>query len=102
MLITLLALIALDRTAGALQIKRVETDSGAVLILRGDVSNFEVDYRELLQEFGDQENDVARNLLHGYRGGSATLLAAAESSGRLVQQAIVVLHLAKQSLDLAI
>ena len=38
-LITLLALIALDRPAGALQIKRVETDSGTVLILRGDVSN---------------------------------------------------------------
>ena len=38
-LITLLALIAFDRTAGALQIQRVETDSGTVLILRGDVSN---------------------------------------------------------------
>ena len=36
-LITLLALIALDRPAGALQIRRVETGSGTVLILRGDV-----------------------------------------------------------------
>ena len=38
-LITLLALIALVRPATALQIKRVETDSGTVLRLRGDVRN---------------------------------------------------------------
>jgi hypothetical protein len=44
-LITLLALLALDRTASALQIKRVETGAGTVLKLRGDVSNG--DYRRL-------------------------------------------------------
>jgi hypothetical protein len=38
-IVTFLALIALDRTAFALQIKRVQTDSGTVLRLRGDVSN---------------------------------------------------------------
>ena len=38
-LITLLALIALVRPATALQIKRVETNSGTVLRLRGDVRN---------------------------------------------------------------
>ena len=38
-LVALLALMALGRTADALQIKRVETDTGTVLVLRGDVGN---------------------------------------------------------------
>ena len=44
-LAVLLAMIAFDRPASALQIKRVETDTGTVLLLRGDVGNG--DYRRL-------------------------------------------------------
>jgi hypothetical protein len=44
-LVVLLALIELVQPAGALQIKRVETDSGTVLRLRGDVK--EGDYGRL-------------------------------------------------------